>query len=93
MALFLQRVLRRARAQHADGIGVHLQRLLGPRRKHHAACHHKAGAHARFGNVLVIFQLGGFKHHLQRLEAGAVGKLDKSRCFWNPAPFWPSRTR
>ena len=61
-------------AQHADGIGVHLQRLLGPRRKHHAACHHKAGAHARFGNVLVIFQLGSFKHHLQRLEAGAVGK-------------------
>ena len=77
--LFLQRVfVGGAVAQDLDGIGVQLKGLLGLRGQHDAAHDAQAAVEAGVDDGIVVFQLAGFQHDLQGLEAAAVRQGDEA---------------
>ena len=79
VALFLQGILRGGGALHLDGGGLQLQGLLGLGGEDHGPLDHQGGPHVLLGDLLVVFQGGGLKDHLEALEAGAVVELDEAK--------------
>ena len=79
VALLLQGVIRGGLALHLDGVGLHLQRLLGVRCQHHGTADDQGRTHVLRGDLLIIIQLLGGHDHLQILEAGAVVQLNEAK--------------
>ena len=79
VALLLQGVIRGGLALHLDGVGLHLQRLLGVRCQHHGTADDQGRSHVLRGDLLIIIQLLGGHDHLQILKAGAVVQLDEAK--------------
>ena len=88
--LFLQGIFWPARAQNGDGAGVYLKGLFCAGRVHQRPLHLQRSAHAGFGNLFIVCQLGGFEHHLYRLEARAVRKGEKPDVFRISHGFGPA---
>ena len=78
VALLLEGVVRGGGALHGDGVGLDLQRLLGPGGEDHLTGDDKGGAHVLPGDLLVIVQHAGVHDDLKVLEAGAVVELNEA---------------
>ena len=80
MALLLERVVDRAFAQHAQRLGLQLERLRHIGRDDQAALGLDGAAHGDlFGDFAVIIQAGFLHDDLQVSEAGAVVELDERK--------------
>ena len=79
MALLLEGIVRRGRALDGDLIGFQLKGLLCLRGENKRAVDDKGSAYVLLCNLFVIIQGAPLKYDLQRLEAAAVIKLDKTR--------------
>ena len=88
--VFLQRVIAAAGAQHRNGIGVDLKRLLSVGGQHQGAGHFKAGVQAGFCNLGIVFQLVRLENDLHGLIAAAVCQRDKTDLFRIAHGFCPA---
>ena len=91
MALFLQRVIRRALPFHQDGLGLDLNGLVALG-FHHLPLHPQGGAYAD-GLGLFVNRLVVAAHHLYVFDHGTVVELNESAGLYIPHCAHPAAQR
>ena len=79
VALFLQRILGRARPLDHNLTGVNFKGLLGLRGQQHFPRNTQGTPHILFGNLVEVVHFPVFKDNLHTLKAAAIIQVDKTQ--------------